>query len=88
MSQLLLPSLEIPTGVKAGFQLSQLPSTVVWMGGFYWERVCNLGSERGDSSGSSEGKQRTKGQLVCHEHPGGGLKPRPGTTAVRIMEVL
>lgn len=37
-----------------------------------------MGSERGDSSGSSEGKQRTKGQLVCHEHPGGGLKPRPG----------
>ena len=48
------------------------------MGSFYRERVCNLGSERGDSSGSSEGKQKPKGQLVCHEHPGGGLKPRPG----------
>lgn len=27
VSQLLLPSLGIPPGVKAGFQLSQLPST-------------------------------------------------------------
>lgn len=58
------------------------------MGNFDWERVWRLGSEGGESLGSSEENQKTKGQLVCHEHPKGGLKPRPVTAAVRIMEVL
>lgn len=65
----------------------QSPSTVLWMSGFYWERVCKLESERGKSLGNSEEKQRTKGRLVLSEHSEGSLRARQETMGLRIAEV-
>lgn len=74
--------------VTATSVTSLVPTTMFWMRGLYWERVCKLGSERGKSLESPEEKQKTEVQLVCREHSGGGLKPRPGATASRKAEVL
>lgn len=48
---------------------SPILSTVHWRGSFYWKRVCQLGSEKGKSLGSSEERQRTKGHRAFWREP-------------------